>query len=226
MTVDQGVEILRECETRLRDLVAVDAAAGEYEAVLRLTGWAKSIAAMASGTCGASPDTPAVECVATAAQVGNPDTGIGKASGRGALGVSRTAAARHSRKAARKRKSLRSAYPKFSRLKDELVKVGWSKRERKEYQHKAPRRVVDCLVDRLLAVGGNGAMFTTEDLLPLRDAADGTDVPSYQLYVCLAWLRHEKLVHQEGRQGYRLVDPSSLREAVAESWERLISRGR
>ena len=124
----------------------------------------------------------------------------------------------------RKAKSPRSAYPKFLRLKDELVKIGWSKREKKEYQHKAPRRVVDCLVDRLLSLGGNGNLFTTEDLLPLHDPTDGADVPSYQLYVCLAWLRHENLVHQQGRQGYRLADASALRHALATCWEHLPSK--
>ena len=68
-------------------------------------------------------------------------------------------------------------------------------------------------------------MFTTEDLLPLHDTADGTDVPSYQVYVCLAWLRHEKLVHQEGRQGYRLADGFALRDSVAKRWEELASKG-
>jgi hypothetical protein len=221
MRINRGIDILRECETRLREVLAEAAAAGEYESVLRLTAWAKAVAALASKPGSYGSSAQGAVSVAHDMRLGDSDSALSDTSAPVGVEVSGTARAQRTRKATGKRKAARSAYPKFLRFKDQLVKIGWSKRDKKEYQHKAPRRVLDCLVDRLLAVGANGAMFTTDELLPLHDPTDGTDVPTYQVYVCLAWLRHENLLRQDGRQGYALADGAAVRAGVETSWQQL-----
>ena len=96
-------------------------------------------------------------------------------------------------------------YPAFYRDGDTLVKIGWSKSQNGEYEHRAPRRAAEALVDAV-AAGDNGELFGMDAVLPLRDAAGG-DLPSYQVYLALAWLRAENAVQRHGRDGYTL-DPA------------------
>lgn len=106
-----------------------------------------------------------------------------------------------------------------------LVKVGWSKSQRSEYEHKSPRRVLALLVESLLRVGPKGKRLTMDKVLPLRDTENaGAEMPDYQGYVCLAWLRHEGLIQQHGRSGYSIPKPGGLLKSTVDGWERLKSR--
>lgn len=125
------------------------------------------------------------------------------------------------------RKTMRPAgagYPRFEREADNLIKVGWSKTSRTEYEHRAPRRIVDALLKAILVRGENGAVFTVENILPVPDPIDGTGIPGYQVYLALAWLRTEGLLQQHGREGYSLFLTSNLERTVGERWEALFDR--
>ena len=111
----------------------------------------------------------------------------------------------------------KSGYPRFEKSRNCLVKVGWSKKDRKEYVHKAPEAVVDALVARVIAVSKENEIFTAEEILPLRTEGTGDVLPDYQAYVCLAWLRRCDLIVQHGREGYSLQD-KNLRETVLSLW--------
>lgn len=76
------------------------------------------------------------------------------------------------------------------------------------------------LRNRLLESGSPGVVLSTDELFPLTDA-EGTEVPSYQAYLCLAWFRESGLVEQEGRQGYRLKDVAGLADDFDDLWQRL-----
>ena len=60
--------------------------------------------------------------------------------------------------------------------------------------------------------------FTMEDVLPLFDADSGREVPSYQAYLVLAWLRSAGVVVQHGRQGYSLEKGTDLDAVVERQW--------
>ncbi len=109
-------------------------------------------------------------------------------------------------------------YPRFFRRGEQLVKIGWSKKEKAEYEHKAPRRVVDALTAAIARRSGNGKLFTVEDLLPLKDPQDGGEMPGYQVYVALAWLKSTGLVKQHGRQGYTPPNASKMEANVQQEW--------
>ena len=102
-----------------------------------------------------------------------------------------------------------------------LVKTGWSKKGRKEYEHKASKRVVDALAQAIARRSNNGKVFTAEDLFPLQDPQDGSEVPGYQGYVALAWLKAAGLVKQHGRRGYTVNRPTTLTTDLACLWPRL-----
>jgi len=112
------------------------------------------------------------------------------------------------------------AFPRFQRDGDKLVKIAWSKKNRAEYEHRAPRDVVDALIEKIRKKKGEGARFEAPEVLPLKDKA-GREVPSYQSYLALAWLRQEGIVIKHGRDRYALKPAVASRERLAELWEAL-----
>jgi hypothetical protein len=97
------------------------------------------------------------------------------------------------------------------------VKIGWSKREKSEYQHKASREVALCTYLKLGA-GATAEPFRMDDQFPIR-MADGTDVPTYQSYLVLAWLRHLGYIEKVGKDSYRWVDMDIDEASFKRAWE-------
>lgn len=114
-------------------------------------------------------------------------------------------------------------FPKFLRDEDSLYKIGWSKGDRTTYEHKAPKYILLALIDKLKAVAAKKRRFTMEHILPLKRKDDPTELPSYQVYVCVAWLRQLGLITQYGRKGYSISHPSKLEFSVEKSWQKLPS---
>ena len=189
MYTEKALALLGECEKGLRSLMSEAAAAGDYEAVLRLTILAKELAAMMSP--GSTPAKAVMESPAT-----------------------------YVHKSTHKQK-IKLAYPKFFRRGQELVKIGWSKREKKEYQHKAPYHALGALASSLSKIGVDGRIFSTEKFLPLSYKTDNNPFPDYQVYVCLALLKHVGLVDQHGRQGYSIPKIAEFTTAVEAAWQQL-----
>ena len=97
-----------------------------------------------------------------------------------------------SRKSQSKR-SKKNAYPKFhwENNGQTLVKTGWSKKKRREYRHKASKNVLDLLEKKLEKLGRNGNIITMNDILPLKDEQSGSEISSYKVYICLAYLESQ-----------------------------------
>lgn len=121
------------------------------------------------------------------------------------------------------RSSNRVGYPHFKREGDNLVKVGWSKSDRATYEHRSPRSVVERLVERVKQAGATGHRFTTEELMPLQDQS-GAELPSYQAYLCLAWLVAAGLLERHGRQGYTIPKAEDLDRDLDAAWSALPAR--
>lgn len=95
-------------------------------------------------------------------------------------------------------------YPRFHRERDgTLVKIGYSKSKRAKYEHRSPREVLDQLALALNKLGAGDRLFNTEELLDPQ-AGHLPEYPTYQTYLCLAFLVHGGLLTRFGRQGYRL----------------------
>ena len=109
-------------------------------------------------------------------------------------------------------------YPRFAKHGDRLVKVGWSRKDRQEYEHRAHSKVVWVFAGVVRDRPQAADSFTMEDLLPLVDEA-GKEIPSYQAYLALAWLRSVEAIAKNGRDGYR-ADLSKLSdESLKALWE-------
>ncbi len=114
----------------------------------------------------------------------------------------------------------RQAYPKFARDGDRLVKVGWSKKAKSEYEHKASHSTVLTVTEELRKL--EAKEFSMEGMLPISDSS-GKDLPSYQAYLVLAWLCSLGVVRREGRGGYVPVKAGLDPASIAAHWDQLVS---
>lgn len=190
--------ILRKAEASVQAVVKEATDAGAYDEVIELTNIAKSLAEISSMRPGRSmPDTA-------------------KAATTQESGVVR------GRKSERKGKGRLSGggYPKFFRRRDDLVKVGWSKKNNSEYEHSAPRRIVTVVIQSLIEAGGDQSLVATERFLQQRTGS-GDEIPTYQSYLSLAWLVSENLIQRNGRQGYMVTDAQTVDSKTEESWKQL-----
>ena len=69
--------------------------------------------------------------------------------------------------------------------------------------------------------GADGAVFTIDALVPVHDPKDQTEVPTYQVYLTIAWLRTEGILRQHGREGYSLMVEGDPDKTVEERWTAL-----
>jgi hypothetical protein len=123
-----------------------------------------------------------------------------------------------------RQKTKRFEYPKFYRRGDSLIKIGFSK-PGGEYEHKAPKYVLLLLASAIQRAGAKQGRFSMNDILPLT-AASGEEVPSYQPYLCLNWLRSSGLIRQHGRQGYSIQQPNDLPASIEAEWKQLTTLNR
>ena len=124
--------------------------------------------------------------------------------------------------ASRKPRTPTEEYPKFFRRGEELVKIGWSRKEKAEYNHRAPRVALHATAMAVQRAGAKGKLFNGGDLFPLKDATTGSEIPDYQGYVALAWMAQLGIVKQHGRRsGYTLAPGEQVEELVGAAWAAL-----
>ena len=111
-------------------------------------------------------------------------------------------------------------YPRFERDGDKLVKLGWSKKQKSQYEHRAPHAAVLAFGRHVANHFGEGEVFAMESLLPVPDES-GEEVPGYQAYLTLAWLKHVGAVEKKGRDGYVLRDGSLADGGLDRLWDAL-----
>ena len=113
----------------------------------------------------------------------------------------------------------RKGYPFFEVEGNHLIKVSWSKTKKDEYVHKAPKEVLHALIATFVQMSSKNKIIPTEKMFPLSNAE--TQFPDYQSYLCLLWLKLNKLVIHHGREGYQLRDPKTFAERCDQLWQEL-----
>ena len=207
MNTIPAANILDQCEQALRQSAGTALAAGDYDTARQIIAWAEHVAAMAA--IARSPNTPALESPPTGTPYPVPPVPSPARDAASSLPTARPA----------KGRPPEDLYPRFLRRGDELVKIGWSKKDRKEYAHRAPRPALDAVLATLKRIASDGSAFTSDNLSLLKDPARGTVIPLYQVFVALAWLRKLGLVKQHGKKGgYTLTPKRSLDATVAAAW--------
>jgi hypothetical protein len=217
----EATAALRAAEQQLRSIIAKAAEGGDYDHLPRIAEWAKLLSAAISGQPVSEPAQVQPVLIPTSPSDNGVHARAAAVKTRIAAPASRKAKAGRRNKI-RRRKKTNAEYPKFIREGDSLVKIGWSKSEAKTYEHKAPRSVIRALVQALVRVGSGGKRFTVEHLLPLKDS--GSEIPDYQTYLTLAWLRSVDLITQHGRQGYSLLPDMDIEQESNRHWDHLDTR--
>jgi hypothetical protein len=239
----EASDIIRSAEEEIRQLMGRAALAGDYDALAKLTSWGKALSSLVVQPSSQGAHRLAVADVPQQAKTETreplPDPAPTQKRGhRSTDGVPsgprlqpKTAEPPSTEKVPRsarppsppRRKDLNknsAKYPLFLRYGGDLVKIGWSKKLRAQYEHKSPKEVLDLLAATLANLGSDGRRFTMEQVLPHMNL-NGLDVPTYQTYLCLAWLRDAGLLHQHGRQGYSVGTEGALSEQVNFRWQDL-----
>ena len=73
----------------------------------------------------------------------------------------------------------------------------------------------------MLELGADRAVVATERMFPLVDG--DTQYSDYQSYLCLLWLKQNKMVIHHGREGYQIADPDTLRTNCERLWSELFA---
>ncbi len=239
--IRRGAQVLAGAETELKELAAAALANNDWDAVATLAGWARQMGAvLREAGADLTGPTPDASSTATAthdhrgADFAQSVPHRARQPRREPTAVENTAKHQTGERAKEgQRKSTNGSgrpttgkdYPKFAREKHVLIKVGWSKKGRKEYEHRAPKHLLDLLTSSIQHLAVNDARFTVEQLLPLIDLEDETETPSYQTYLCIAWLREHNLLEQHGRQGYSVPHGADLGSRVEKAWNATVLRG-
>lgn len=117
------------------------------------------------------------------------------------------------------RSSGKKDFPRFHRDGDKIVKIGWSKKSKSEYEHRAPRSVADALLSSIRSKFRDGQQFAATDVIPLK--SDEESIPDYQTYLALKWFHVEGVVTKHGRDRYA-VEPGRVGpEGLEPIWSRL-----
>ena len=186
-------QVLRDCEQSLRTLLSAAVAMGDYAEVQKLANLASAVSVLAA------ENMPTSELLKAVAPASRPE-----------------------KSSVRPRQPAKEDYPQFFRRGEELVKVGWAKKKKRKYHHRAPWRVVLATSAAVRQIGIKGGSFTGDALLPLKDVESGETLPSYQVYVALAWIKHIGLVKSIGqRGGYILAVDKPLEAALTAAWPTL-----
>ena len=204
MITERALKYIEDCERGLREIAAEALNLGEYDSAMVIMEWAKTISGVTANR--KNKIEPSQE---------KSENRESKSADSDNSNDSEDNSETDSPAPKKRRK-----YPQFARQQNELIKFGWSKRARKEYQHRSPRTVLELLVGRIAEFGARRKLFTADMILPLKDSA-GNEIPSYQAYLCLAWLRECRLVVAKGRQGYRVPSIEALKGSTGERWDKL-----
>lgn len=190
--LQRAIGVVTEAEASLRRMIGEAAENGDYSSVETLARWAQNLNDLCSESIQSWPATAKPASAPVAIAHSKPVRTSGK----------------------------RRSYPLFAKSSDTLVKIGWSKSSKSEYQHKSPRAVLTELVAALAKQGKNGSVVSMDKILPLKLGED-SEVPDYQVYVGLAWIRQIGAVKQNGRQGYTINNPGELTNTVEAAWSKL-----
>jgi hypothetical protein len=125
-----------------------------------------------------------------------------------------------------KQKTRKGEYPRFCVREGVLRRIGWSKKGKREYEHKVPKDVFASAVKAAASVGATAhGPVTAEEIMERVTDAAGVPVPSYQVYVVIGLLKQKGCIEQVGREGY--VIPNDIDTRAHALWADLVeSAGR
>lgn len=190
-TVNQAIGILAKAEAALKELVADALARSSYADVAVVSNLAKAISDLRRSVS----DAGAVDSVGGSSYPAYES--------RRSVQVDGTSSQEEAvRKASVRSRDLeKSLYPRFERHAKRLVKLGWSSKDRRIYEQRAPFEIVQEICEQFAEKAGPKNLLKIETILPVKTSA-GDEIPSYQVYLVLKWLQQHGVVERQGKDGY------------------------
>ena len=168
-------KILADAEAAALNVLAEAAALGNYAAIDRARAIAEKLRAIREGV--------------------DRKSGVEESS----ASPSRRANTKQKKRATTRKKS---NYPKYEFKSGSLFKLGWSKKKNHEYVHRVPIAVVNLVSHVLQGFAGTTDPVSSEQIIA-SNVLNGS-VPSYQIYVVLAFLKDRGIINAVGREGFQL----------------------
>ena len=109
-----------------------------------------------------------------------------------------------SRSNKRKKPPKKGEYPIYKVANGSLFKTGWSKKKGDEYVHRVPISTVRNISGALELLSAAPGPISGEEILASDLVKNVGNIPSYQGYVTLAFLKDRGIISSTGREGYRL----------------------
>jgi hypothetical protein len=201
---EDALTILQETELSLRELIERALSVQRYSEVADVARFAEAVSHLRRDSVGAALTTQS-SILSEGKEASQSNSSV------------------RSTKSSRSRPTKGSGFPRFERDGEKLVKIGWSKRDDRIYEHRAPRDVVFLVALSISAKVKPKAVFTMDQVLPVNDN-DGNEVPSYQAYLGLAWLRSIGLIQKRGKEGYALTDGALDSAKLERLWNSIPER--
>ncbi|MCP4667769.1 MAG: hypothetical protein GY849_15545 [Deltaproteobacteria bacterium] len=181
---------LGECERAIRDIIATAAQAGDYETVDLGREVALEVSTLRSNSSGVILQNQ----MSPAPTVPKPPN-----------------------KAKRKRSPKSSKYPRFEVSGNNLIRYGWSKKEKDEYSHKVSKEVFDHILHAISQIGAiNRGPHTAESIIDHANKEADELIPNYQVYAILGFLKAKNTIEQQGREGYLI--PADFAQQIEGHW--------
>lgn len=194
----RALEVLTEAESQMRRLIEESVRVGQYHDVVVMARIADRLSALRAGDTEAGSRTEADDTAPA-----TPGTDVPRSHPRKAVPAGR-----------------RKGYPRFSITGDEVSKISWSKKLKGEYEHRASRQSVEAVLKVIAEASQQRDVVAVADLLPLRSGRGAGEVPMYQVYVALGWLKSIGVVRQHGRQGYSVPEVEASAQRMTIEWAR------
>lgn len=117
----------------------------------------------------------------------------------------------------KKTKGKKTQYPKFKITSNSLIRIGWSKKEKREYSHKASKIIYDLTIDAMEKISNTAAgPFMAENIIDKLNKNSDQSIPAYQVYVVIGYLKDQGYIQQIGRDGYNI--PPDIKKKSMASW--------
>lgn len=201
--------LLEQAESGLRNLMQEEIASGRYAELPLLASLADGVAALVRESGIAPP--------ATESETSSQTPQIAVAPGRAGNRSQSPEPIHNEPRTSHTQVMKKRKYPYFEIADDWIGKVGWSKKNRKEYRHFAQVSAAVSLAEHIDRTQKAGRVWTVEDLGEVVDPETGEALPSYQVYLLIAWMRYAELLTKQGRSGYVAVGGGTLKPGVERS---------
>lgn len=114
-------------------------------------------------------------------------------------------------------------YPIFTARNGTLYRLAWSRKKHSEYEHRVPKATIDLIATAMSGLARSGGPpVEVETIVTNINRSSVIQIPQYQVYLVVGWLRRCNCIEQIGRDGYRI--PADISRLAEQEWKLLSSK--